>query len=288
MHRQSGHLGSLAALLTLAATSSSAQDSASEKDQLKFGDVQLVIGQKIWAATWDIPTIGARVELPPNSASPVIQTSIESNSSSTRAIPLTVVSASLGDFTTSISGAWNTNFSNSDALGGRVKRSEYDISLGYSFAPNISASLIYKAGRVSQIAGGSANALLGFSGNQKLSGWLIGLSAGAPLQNNWSIYGNAAVSVTGKSRLDLGKNGRSRQDASYQIGEVGLIYAFPQRLGAVSAISFQIGYRAQVLRVDDASVASFSTVEPGALLNSSSRKLQSTTQGFIVGISGYF
>lgn len=254
----------------------------------RIGDVQFLVAQRLWAATWDMSTIEARVQLPPGGGAPVVQTSFASDVSSVKVIPLTSISARLGDFTANVAGAWSTSFPNDNVVGGRVKRWEYDIGAAYNVTPDVALSLIYKAGKVSQVAGSSANALLGLSGEQKVSGWLLGFAASAPVSPQWRLYGNAAFSISGRSRVDLGPMARSTYRASYQIGEIGFNYAVPGSFGPLSSVQLQVGYRAQVLKVKGARVETYSTDPTPVLLASRSKNVQATTQGLIFSVVGVF
>lgn len=255
---------------------------------LRLGDVQVVIAQRLWAATWDNSTMDARVEVPAGGGAPVVKTAFVSDVSPLRVIPLTSISARFGDVTASVAGSWSTTFPNDNVIGGRVKRWEYDVGAAYHLTPDVALSLIYKAGKVSQVATSAANALLGLSGDQKLSGWLIGFAASAPVNSNWRLYGNAAFSISARSRVDLGLLGRSTQHAAYQIGEVGFNYAVPGAFGPLSSVQLQVGYRAQILKVKGAKVETYSTDPTPVLLGSQSRTVQSTTQGLIFSIVGVF
>jgi hypothetical protein len=276
-------LGCVAALVQ--AQTGSREDAAARPAD---DDFRVAITQKIWAANWDIPSLGAAIQLPGDGAAPVIQTSVDSDTSSTHAIPVTSIAVKYRDFIASLSGSWRTSFSSDLLVGGRTRRSEYDVSVGYQLLPWVTASVIYKAGRTNQVAGVTANSLLGVSGRQKLSGWLVGVNALAPLNDAWSLYGNAAISVTGKSRLDLGNLGRSRQNVSYQIGEIGFAYHFPAPLGGIGDLSLQFGYRSQILKIRKAPLLTLSTTTPGLVLDERSRTVQTATHGFIIGVAGAF
>lgn len=281
----------LSSTLALAGAGAHAQSdpgAASSGSGFRLGDVQVVIAQRLWAATWENSTMDARIEVPAGGGAPVVQTAFVSDVSPLRVIPLTSISARLGDVTVSLAGSWRTSFPNDNVAGGRVKRWEYDVGASYQLTPDVALSLIYKAGKVDQVASSAANALLGLSGQQKLSGWLIGFAASAPVHPNWRLYGNAAISLSGRSRVDLGPLGRSTQHAAYQIGEVGFNYALPGAFGPLSSVQLQVGYRAQILKVKGAKVETYSTDPTPVLLASQSKTVQSTTQGLIFSIVGVF
>ena len=139
--------------------------------------------------------------------------------------------------------------------GSTNRRNEFDLNVGWLFAPGVAATVGYK--RVGQKAGDF---------DYQLGGPTIGLSATAPLQGAFSLYGTLGLGRMKKAA------GNVDFDADYQLSEVGLAYNLGLS-GIPRGLTFTLGYRIQVLNSKD------------ALPGQDARDL---TQGFAFGLLAVF
>lgn len=166
-------------------------------------------------------------------------------------IPL--ASARYREFVASVSGFRGTTFELLD--GSTNRRNEFDLNVGWLFTPGVAATVGYK--RVGQKAGDF---------DYQLGGPTVGLSATAPLQGAFSLYGTLGLGRMKKA------GGNVDFDADYQLSEVGLAYNLG--LGGIPrGLTFTLGYRIQVLNSKD------------ALPGQDARDL---TQGFAFGLLAVF
>lgn len=202
----------LAALVLCAAGAAQAQDSG----------LSVSAGLKAWNAQW---TTWGYFPLP-GPAQVVTQELTED-----KLLLFPVVGVRYREFIASFSGIATTTFDYPD--GDTVRRNEYDVNIGWAFAPGVAATLGYK--RLAQKAQ---------SNNYELSGPTIGLSATAPLSGSFSMYG-----ALGLGRLK--PTGNVDIDADYQLSEVGFAYNLAMG-GLPKALTFTFGYRMQVLKSKEA------------------------------------
>jgi hypothetical protein len=248
---------------------------------------QFFIGQKIWAATWDIRMLDALIVVPDpsNPASAVATITSASEVSQTKAVPITTIGGGIGNFVVSASLLPPTRFDADLSPTGSIKRSEYELALGYAITPRVIASLVYRTGKLSDATTARAASLASVRGELELKGLLLGIGASAPLQSGWSLYGNAAFGP-GKSKLKP-KSGSTlpegEADLKYAIVELGFSYQFvPGIANTDLAMTFQAGYRAQSV---ESKAFDFPQTIP--VVNETGR-LQSNTQGFVLGLSVAF
>lgn len=104
----------------------------------------------------------------------------------------------------------------------------------------------------------------------------------------FSLYGNVAYGfMTAKlPSFARDQTGKSRLDANYLLGEVGIAYSFDvQSLWpSAKALTATLGYRGQVLETKNYKLG-LSTIDPSAVR---STELRDTTEGFAIGLSASF
>lgn len=246
----------------------------------------MTASMRAWAAEYSARPLDAQLIVGPGGR-PLISTSNNIGSSSTKLLPVVAVSATMDRFTLSGSFIPQVNYSNSAVAGGKTGRSEYDISLAYSLFPGLSAAIIYKGGKITEITTISAQNLLGNRGDAKLDALLIGLSGSAPLGLNFvnglNLYGNFAA---GKGRFKPDSGDRLNQN--YLVSEVGLSWAIGQgaALGPFTSVLLQAGYRAQTLSGNVTNL----TIDPAsrAVVGTTQSNLSITTRGPVFGVTMVF
>lgn len=238
---------------------------------------QFFISQRVWLADWDIGAIDSRI-LPPSAAQPTPQLqTFPGHVRDRRAVPLTGFGVSLDRWTLSATVGWSTDFSDAKLAGDKVSRSEYDINLGYAVTQNISAVLLYKAGKSDIPAMADSAAPQFFRDEQRLRGVGLGLSGRIPVAENLTAYASGAYSP-GRSKFASG----ARVNFRYTVAEAGLGYRLP---GAFSNVSITAGYRYQNLDFRRGPIYNFAlTPEPVELARGSER-IQSATRGFVMGVA---
>lgn len=240
------------------------------------------IGQKFWAATWDMPLIDAEVVFP----GPSLKTNNHPSMSKMEIIPVTTLGIQYKNVSLSTNLFSKTNFTSIDDQSSTINRSEWDVSLSYSVLPNLITSIAYKSGTVDRLVTNNAQALFGTSLGYKVDGWLIGLSGSAPLQGPLSLYGSMAYGIA-RSKID----GDTLFDGNYKIGEIGLSYRLIEASSNVrffKSLTAQLGYRAQIITLQGITYNTYS-IPPGPS-PISTRKLdtKSTTDGLVFGIVAAF
>lgn len=273
--------------LTIVATAAHAQQpSAAPSDWPAAGGIKVTASLRAWVAEFNTTPIDALFIVGPG-GTPLVSTFTNSSSSSTKVMPIVAVSATMDRFT--LSGAFipETDFNDPAVSGGKTGRSEYDISLSYMLVPGLSAALIYKGGKVTEVTTVAAQTLLGLRGDAKIDGLLIGLSGSAPLGVNavrgLNLYGNVAAG-RGKIKPDSGP----RENVDYLVSEVGLSWALGQGapFGPFSNLVLQVGYRAQTL----SSSVTHQTIDPAtrAVVATTRSDNQNTTRGPVLGLTMVF
>ena len=280
-------------LLALGYASSGFAQSATTASETTGNDVTaskpiFFVSQKFWSMTWDVPLLDANVVLP----GPVLKPSPRLSKSSTELIPITTLGARYKDFVVSGNIYGQKDFSTDGQTIGKVKRDEFDISLGYAIQPNLIASIVYKGASISDSITRNAAGILGQSDSSyKVTGWLVGLSGAAPLSGPLSLYANFAL---GSARQAFnGPNplgGPTTFNGTYRIGEVGLSYRLiePNPAALVKSLSLQLGYRAQVTEIRDLPYPIYS-IPPGPFPVSAERlNVRSTAEGLVFGLVAAF
>lgn len=255
------------------------------ESQFQSGEFHFFAAQRFWFASWDALLLDASIVIPnPANPVPVIQTGYLSSVKSV-ILPITSIGAAFGNWSLAANLTPTTNVSITEAIGGEVSRSEYDVSLGYAINENLSAALIYKAGKVENAVTISASNLLGVaSSEQDLSGWLIGITGRGKVAENFTMYGNAAF---GPGRATNRSNfGDTKTSFIYSIGEIGVSYKFPNI--SFGSWSIQAGYRIQSVLIKDAEFQTISLPPTSTVIFTERKNIQSTTQGIVLGISVAF
>ena len=282
-------IGSIALLIPLPMSAYSQQEAVESQQGADGPGLTFVVGQRLWASTWDILVTDATAGVDPVSGNATIKNEIRSSAES-HLVPITSFLLGYGDWNLSTSLMPSTDFSSNLASNRRVSRSEYDLSLGYAINRNVSVSLIYKHAKTDAPFTNHAMSLLGLStdnSTQTVSGWAIGVSARTelPMIDGLALYGNVALGVgRGRGSLPIANVPSSyKNDVRYNIGEVGVAYAFPQRpFGSSWSLTF--GYRLQSLMIKDVEFITRDVSAPQLAVSTERRNLQTTTQGFIFGL----
>lgn len=273
-----------AATLMLAAAT--AQSQAVVNDGSVFSGMRFSISESVWLATWDPVLQDAQVVVPTATNVPVAQVRFAPSNSSTKPLYITAVSINKGSWVVTASASTTANYEHSLSPDGVIARREWDASVGYILSPNLVASVIYKAGRISQ---GSSVALIGLGdsgGEYILKGFGAGLTYSAPL-NLWSDsgeptrlkgYGSFAYA---RGHVDLGT---SNPAFDYRISEIGLLYALGT-VGQVGTVTAKVGYRSQIVNEKGLDVGTYSLAPPYPLLSSQKMNFRSTTDGMILGLT---
>jgi hypothetical protein len=241
---------------------------------------QFFVSQRLWQADWDISAVDMRL-VPPSGTQPaLLRDAGAAHVRASRMMPLTGLGVALDRWTLSATVGWSTKYSDA-RLDAPAGRSEYDINLGYGVTPNISAVVVYKAGKtdIPAVAGGPNPGA--FRDEQRLRGGGLGVSARYPFAENWSAYGSAAYSV-GRSKLSKSKE---RLHARYTVAEAGVGYRLP---GAWANVSLTAGYRYQEVDFRDGPRYSFALTPEPAVVGRSSQRIQSATKGFTAGVAYSF
>lgn len=281
----------LSTLMIMAGTSAAMAQTPGDSsggEGFHWSDVHFAVAQKFWYASFESTPLVARVVVPPGSSTPVVQTSLDSSTSS-KLMPITAVSLSWKDLSVSASASPRTSFSNPDSPNGSIARDEHDFALAYAFLhPGESKSRLsvladYKVGDVKPITGSSITDLLGVQGNARVSAILLGLSGVSPVAtiggNDLYLYGNAALGI---GHTHFSTPIIHTLSTHYSIAEVGLSYPLS------GIFSLQFGYRSQNYTLRKAPFVTVSPSSPGTILTSETRDFQSSTEGAILGVTASF
>lgn len=180
------------------------------------------VGARAWYAEWT--TFSYYAPNGPNEA-------LTQVSADRKFVVVPTVSVRYGDFVGSLSALPSTSFTFAD--GGTGKREEFDVNVGYTVIPGLTATLGYK--KVSQRDGET---------RYEPAGPVLGMSANAPLSGAFSMYGALAF-----GRLKTPMSGGDevvKFKADYRLTEVGLAWGsspgtWPRRW------TLTAGYRIQVM-----------------------------------------
>jgi hypothetical protein len=262
--------------ITLAIVAASAQ--AQQPSETGSGGITVTASVRAWFADFNSTPVDAQVIVGPGGA-PLIQTFTNTDTASSKVMPVLAVSATMDRFTLAASFIADTKFDNPNVPGGQLGRREYDISLAYAIVPSrLSAALIYKSGKLTDTATVAAENLLGLRGDVKIDGWLVGLSGNAPLgmDGRLGLYGNVAAG-RGRAKSDFGP----RENIDYLVSEVGLSWAIGP-FGPTKGGALVVGYRTQTLSGKFTHV----TVDPATSTVVATNRIdtQNTTRGPIVGL----
>lgn len=261
-------------------TSGAEMRAAADTSAGRSGDVQFFGGLRVWGMNWETPVLTRAAVFDPANPSAPATKDIEQRYSSTRAAPIPFLGVRYGNFIGSVSYLTRTAYG-FNGLPNDIRREEFDATLGYYVIPQLALSVGYKTAKVDRIS-----TLV--SGGSTTDVYLVGASSSVPLEGSGrlSLYGNVAYGV-GKSRADIPDS--NKVDVSYRIGEVGLSYRlFSAPQGALKHLNLSFGYRAQVATLKNIAFGSYAT--PTSLVPTSveRRNIQSTTDGFVIGLIGVF
>lgn len=241
---------------------------------------QFFVSQRVWQADWDMTAVDMRL-IPPSGTQPaLLRDAGPAHVRDSRTMPLTGFGVALDRWTLSATVGWSTKYSDA-RLDAPAVRSEYDINLGYAVTPNISAVVIYKAGKtdIPSVATGVNPGA--FRDEQRLRGVGLGVAARYPIAENWNAYGSAAYS-SGRSTL---AKSNDRLRARYTVAEAGVAYRLP---GALASMSITAGYRYQEVDFRDGPRYTFAVAPEPTVVDRSSQRIQSATRGFTAGVTYSF
>lgn len=231
------------------------------------------LGLRAWSnswTSWDVypPTAVGGQTIPGAS---------ENFTSGNRVVAIPTVSVRHRDFLFSGSHFASTRYAFDGNSGSfSAHRKETDGLVGYYVLPTLALTLGYK--EVKQDFGGSAKF--------KYSGPIVGAVGSAPLTSGFSLYGNFGYGKI-KAHLPLtDASGRSKLDADYLLGEVGLAYSIDTRsmMPSAKGLALTLGYRSQVLATQDYRLRLSTT----SSTPNRSTQLRDTTEGLTLGVSVSF
>ncbi len=161
--------------------------------------------------------------------------------------------------------------------------------MGYALSPNLSGSIVYKTGTIDQLTTKRHTSLTGVSGGYKIKGLLFGISGSAQLQGPFALYGTFAIGPARQTTFGTGASDPTNK-GTYQISEVGLAYRLTddRTFLGFKNLSMQLGYRSQAVSLRDVPFATFSMEPVPTVVSIESRKLNSTTQGLLMGVVAAF
>jgi hypothetical protein len=169
-------------------------------------------------------------------------------------------------------------------------RKEWDVNFGYFLTPNIALSLGYKSLEREMtytfVWEEDSNYYFRSKYPFSVSAPIIGISASAPVNDQFNLYGNLAYgwlsgdatyeyrdeNETGTTNLDV--------DGTYLLGELGFGYAIPLQQKFASVVAINAGYRFQRL---DMTFSGGGTRQWGE-----SGDQHDSTAGFVLGASAFF
>jgi hypothetical protein len=246
-----------------------------------IGGVRLYTGVRLWVTNWEIYSVEPQLIPDPNNpGSVLIQTLPAKHVAQIKAVPIPIVGFRAGNFVGSASYFPRTSYDSRDSSLGTVDRYEYDATLGYAVLPSLVVSLVYKHAYQNKFSNQ-------IPGDIKINALLLGASGSLPFTDNLSLYGNAAYGFSRiKSSGDLADE--TTYSGSYRIGEVGISYAVYSGTQdtVLKNVSLTFGYRAQVLLAR--SVGFGTATLAGVPVDIQKKDVQTTTDGFVLGIVGSF
>lgn len=251
-------------------------------------DLQLFVTERLWGARWDHRLLDAVVTAPPTATSPPEVTVSLRQRTASKIVPIHSVGMRYRNWMASAS-AFSTDFDfDGFTSTGGSKRSEFDATVGYTVMPGVTASLIYKRGKVGSAVTARAAELLNLKGRQKGEALLLGLSAVAPLSSNLSLYGSGAYGE-GKYQVAEEVLGNPKVTVRYAIADFGVAYRIesPGGTRAIDAVTLQLGYRTQVLSFRDTGIV-VPTAGPVKVVAEGEGRPQASTDGLVLGVSVAF
>jgi hypothetical protein len=250
----------------------------------EMGGATIFAGVRLWANQWEIPSIERIAIIPGIGAPPVLQDVVVKSLSKTEFVPIPIVGMRIGNFLASASYFVKTGYDSQDPLLGTVDRDEFDVNVGYAVLPSLVLSVGYKQATDSKL-----NAQFSPAGG-KVDGILLGASASAPLGGKFLLYGNAAYGFAREKTDFKDAGGNDSYSGNYRIGEVGLTYLLYDKVEGqgIKSLSISFGYRAQNYTAKSVALGTFSATNPPVLISTQAKDINTTTDGFILGIVGTF
>ncbi|MBS0509653.1 MAG: hypothetical protein JSR42_00515 [Proteobacteria bacterium] len=277
-------LGMISATPSIAQTAGAPADTSATHTVATVGDVQFFAGIRLWANEWDFSSLSARRAVDPsNPSNVVLRDEVVSDVSDVKFVPMPTFGARYGNFLGSITYFVPTSYSVKGVLSRDVKRSELDVTAGYFVLPSLLLSIGYKHAKVDRL-------IEGLDSGQDISAILLGLSASAPLSDRLSLYGNFAYGLGRQKSDSPDPRGKDRYSSTYAIGEVGLSYRILEgRAGMfVKSLTGSIGYRAQSYTTKDVGLGTYAMANPNVPIATTTRDVQTSTNGVVVALVASF
>lgn len=240
--------------------------------------------QKFWFATFEANSVDVQTVIPPGSTAPVVRTGLMRYSTSDT-LSISTLGVRFGRTSVFASFMPKVNSVVGNALvGGSLSREERDIGASYALGSGLAVSLIWKTGKVSPLVAPSAGAQLGARGEQTASGFLLGVSGTAVMDDRLSLYGNLGYGpVRWKTTEVLGPV--SRNKGRYTLAEMGLAYQLlePGDGKWFSSATLQLGYRVQLASFVDIDLPTYRL--DGSIASLERAQARPITQGMTLGLS---
>jgi hypothetical protein len=149
-------------------------------------------------------------------------------------------------------------------------RSESDVNLGFDVLSGLALTAGYK--ELTQNVGGE----------YRWRGPTVAVSASAPLQSGFSVYGTYGAGWMTATLPAPDASGTTSLDANYSVSEFGVAYSLARGQGA-SWLTLTLGYRSQTVRTRDYALAS----QPSGAVYAKD-DTRDFTQGFTFSVIGAF
>lgn len=247
-------------------------------------ELNVVLSQRFWSATWDQAVTDIAVSADGPNGVPALRASYLKNVSR-RTIPITAIGLRYGPWNATVARFGTQRFDGNGIYADtEVRRDETDLSIGYQLMPGISVAAIRKTGRVSSFQSKAATELFGDAA-QKGRATLAGLSGTAPIGEHLLVYGNLAY---GPGKFFDAADGAASVKVRYAVSEFGFAYRHPLATGllGIQAVSLQAGYRVQSIAYEGIVASDFEGLPVDVSVTSS--KARSVTDGFILSLSLIF
>lgn len=217
----------------------------------------------------------------PGAVAPVVffEDAVNTGTSEVSWIPS--IGVTYGSFLASASYLARTDYKETTSAGVPLdfSRKEWDANIGYFFLPALAVTVGYKSLEVEGSAPGVGD------GGQKYRGPTLGLISAAPLGDNLSLYGAAAV-----GRMKIRYTGylgpEIKSDGLYTFAEIGLRHTFAlSGQAGLKAVTASIGYRTQRVRDDGIDLV---RLGPNGSMSAYEGHPINRSDGFVIGLFGTF